>query len=290
MPNGYELDNFFTGTSQGSMISKKQELAIAAHQQRYNGNKTSIADTTNDVLWGYQSPVKPDPPHSYFDYYFAGQDIKVYMEGVREGDGDLPIMDFAFNIQQQKTPVYGFWNYTYSTVMRGTRIVTGQFRIATTRADYMTKMISEAANSRTIANAFSPVRTLDEDEKNIEKYWTRNIDPDTIGYKHIFSSHPPFNFYLVYGIQDISISPVGADKYDALYEQYKSNDNQLVLNTNHRLVEADPNNYTMRMVIDSVEITQLQVEYTTDGSVCAEVYSFFARDMRNVDTSNVSNH
>lgn len=236
---------------------------------------TAIADPMTDLQWGF-GYLNHKPPHTYFDYYFTGQDVNVYIQGAQ--DHPMPIIEFGYGIQQQKQPVYGFWSWRHDAVMRGTRIVNGMFRIATTSTDYMADKVSQAASSRLAGSDQSFVRGLNIDESLIETYWARNFNDDTIGQqqRNIFSSHPPFNFAIVYGFQSATLYNTSTSSSD-LYNSYKEN-TPLMTDTNERLIEVGPEG-NMQYIIEEVELTGMQTEYNVDGQVCSEVYSFFARDM-----------
>jgi hypothetical protein len=165
--------------------------------------------------------------------------------------------------------------------MRGTRLVKGAFRIATRTADYMTQMVALAAESRSKQQSSYPIRGMDTDETNIQKYWSRNIDPniELNDYKHLFSSHPPFNFVVVYGIQSTSIVDNPLGRVEEVIAHYGT-DTPLMSDVNERLVESDPGG-KMRFIIEAVDLTSMQIEYGPEGDVCSEIYSFFARDIYN---------
>lgn len=267
------------------MLQKVVQSRKISELGKFVGDPISIIDPQTDVKWGYgYQPVKP--PNSYFDYYFAGQDINVFIDGVQDPlhIAAMPILEFGFGIQQQKQPVYGWWSYKYDAVMKGTRIVNGMFRIATTSTNYMTDQVSRAAESRVNGNVDYNIAGLDIDEQNITQYWDRhftensqsNNNQDTS--RNLFNTHPPFNFVIVYGIQSVSVDNIAANGYAEVYNSYKE-DNALMTDINERLVEADPIDQSMRFVIENVELTGMQTEYSPDGQVCSEVYSFFARDM-----------
>ena len=59
--------------------------------------------------------------------------------------------------------------------------------------------------------------------------------------------------------------------------RYKS-DTAMYTNTNERLVHGGANGHNNSILLTNVELTGMQTEYTTDGTVCSEVYSFFAKD------------
>lgn len=242
-----------------------------------------IIDPAVDEVWG--GYVGSAAPHSYFDYYFSGQDIRVYIDGTLD-DPDystLPIMEMGLAIQQKKEPVYGFWDYTYSAVMRGTRVITGQMTIATKSPDYMKNLLSKAAETRS-RNAqgveYRNYRQLTEDDRNIEKFWGKNLDPAIASQgKSIFSVHPPFTMIVLYGLQNVSLNPTTytVDQYD-VWEKYQE-DTALATDTNERLVDSDPEFQVNRMIIEAIELTSMSTGFSSTGAVVAETYSFFARDM-----------
>lgn len=244
--------------------------------QRYAAKGTINPET--DVAWS-NNYTDSKALHSYFDYFFSGQDIKVFIDG-SEGN-DIPIAALAFDVEQQKVPVYGFWDYAYSTVMRGTRIISGVLNVYTTSTDYMVRMLSEAATARVNKQSKYIIRGLDKDEELIDQYWGRNMNDDSaysLDGKNLFSSHPPFNLVIVYGIQSSSITGSSAERSQEIVTNYRSDDTPLLTDINERLVQSDPTT-PMRIVLENVELTKLHVEYQPDGTPLFESYSFFARDM-----------
>jgi hypothetical protein len=222
----------------------------------------------------------------YFDYFFSGEDISVTIEGLGIQD-PLAITSFAYNIQQQKQPVYGFWSYTYDAVLRGNRIITGAFSVATTGPITFTKLLAEAARRRsnalrsnTIRDMYS-LRGLDDDEINIEKYWRRHLDSSLDrGQQHLFSIHPPFNFVIQYGLQETSLvsnnPEVRSDEFRARFASntVKSQD------FNERLVKNPSDQDDYKVILENVELMSKQVQYDSNGDPIVEIYSFMARDER----------
>lgn len=251
-----------------------------------------VLDKNTDLQWA-NAYRTTGALHNYFDYYFSGQDIQVYIDGVPDSDPDaqLPIYSLGFQVEQQKTPIYGFWDYTFSQVMRGTRIISGVFTLFTTSTDYMTRVLSKAATARVNGNRESSIRGLDRDESLIEQYWSRNINDDTMFSstgKNLFSSHPPFNLIIVYGIQTASISSENKGQmYSDALAEYK-NDTPLYTDVNERLVPTDSTN-AMRIILNNCEIVKFSTEYSPDGQPIAEQYQFFARDIDTPKTGRTYN-
>lgn len=247
----------------------------AAKSNPYNANESDL-----DLVWGYGFEGS-QAVNSYFDYFYSGEDVRVYIDGgpSTEQGNKLPIMQLAWNMQQEKRPLFGFWSYTFDAVLRGTRMVNGAFRIATTTPSRMRDILAEVASARAGQNTEFPIRDLEVDEQNIERYWTKNID--TSNYlnqsKNLWSAHPPFNFVIVYGIQDVSVSAYDQKVVDVVNRYTR--DQALMTNENERLVEADSIDHTSRIVLEAIELTGVQVEYNTSGQICSEVYSFFGREV-----------
>lgn len=79
-------------------------------------------DEEVDLQWGGKSDDK-DKFNMYYDYYFSGEDVKVYIDGLFDAKHELDIVSFSFSIKQEKSPLYGFWSYNFDAVMAGTRII-----------------------------------------------------------------------------------------------------------------------------------------------------------------------
>jgi len=237
-----------------------------------------VLNAEEDLTWASAFGGLEDRSNTYYDYYYSGQDIQVFIDGANSTStgGVMPVISFAFNIKQEKMPVYGFWSYTFDAIMRGNRLINGAFTIATTSLNYLLNEIQEASNTRReTKEAVYDIRNLDKDEENIEKYWSLNIDSSLdVGKdrRHIWSSHPPFNFVIVYGMQDVSIADYQINNLQRLKEPQK-----LLVDINDRLVSETIS--PTRYVIENVELTSLQIEYTPDGQPIGETYSFIARDL-----------
>lgn len=223
----------------------------------------------------------------YFDYFYSGQDISVRIEGLGAGDS-LPIYSFGYVIEQQKQPVYGFWDYTYSAMLRGTRIVSGAFTLVSTQPNYLTRMIAKAssvrarANSdRVVTNNLYALRGLDDDEANINHYWYRNYDNNLdTNQQHLFSIHPPFNFLIKYGIQETSLT---SNNPAVRLEEYRSrfgDNDALATDVNERLVKNPSVEEDLEILLENVELMSKSTQYDSDGNPVLETYAFVARDER----------
>lgn len=235
---------------------------------------------------------------NYYDYYFSGEDIKVYIDGLFEPENELDIASFTYSIKQEKQPLYGFWSYNYDTVLYDTRIISGEFTVYTRYPRRMTDLIERATSARVknpsphpiMGGVVSALRSkLDstEDIKNIEKYWARSqldritSDPLSKNVKdsghNIFSAHPPFNFVILYGAQEASMSPLDYSSFD----KQNINDNldrMIVSDINERLVKTNENANSMKIILQEVQLLGMATSYASGGQPVSESYQFIARD------------
>jgi hypothetical protein len=223
----------------------------------------------------------------YFDYFFTGQDIRVTIDGLTDNADTLPIYAFGYNIQQQKVPLYGFWTYTYDAMLRGTRIVSGAFSIVSVKPYLLTEKIAKATavrakTTRSTSNFHAlSVGGLSEDDVNIDKYWRRNYDTNLeAGQQHLFSVHPPFNFVIEYGIQEVSLTANDPDTRARDIQNVYQKVDPWMTDVNERLVPQPSALPQMKILLENIELTSKQVEYNVDGDPLMENYTFIARDER----------
>lgn len=253
--------------------------------------------------------------NNYYDYYFSGEDIKVYIDGLFDPENELDISGFAFKISQSKQPLYGFWSYNYDAIMYGTRIVAGTFAVYSRYPGRMRDLLSMAAEQRVMFASDKPGSSRIqsylrgdgtdpesiEDEKNIQRYWNRSNldrlsgDGDGSDNRNIFSAHPPFNFIIKYGTQDGSLSTVMRNKGTNVEDNFDALDRLMASDYNERLVKPSRANTEMDIVLQDVNLTDMSTEYSPGGAAVVERYDFIARDMyisngnlRNTDKSVMS--
>lgn len=254
-----------------------------------------------DSVWsGTSSENNKDKRFSnYYDYYFGGEDIKVYVDGLFEPENELDIASFSYAIKQEKQPLFGFWSYNYDAMLYGTRIITGEFTIYTRYPRRMTDLIERATSVRVknpspteaLGNVVSPLRSkLDsvQDQKNLEKYWAYSqldrITADPLAKQvkdsghNIFSAHPPFNFVILYGAQEASMSPID---YTGSGSKIISDnlDRMIVSDINERLIRTDNNANPMKIILQEVQLLGMATAYNTGGQPVTESYQFIARDL-----------
>ena len=236
---------------------------------------------------------------NYYDYYFSGEDIKVYVDGLFEPENELDIASFTYSIKQEKQPLYGFWSYNYDTVLYGTRIISGEFTIYTRYPRRMTDLIEAASRVRVkdphpkeaMGKVVSSLRSRlesPEDVKNMEKYWAYSqldrltADPLSKNIKdsghNIFSAHPPFNFVILYGVQEASMSPLD---YSGVSENGINDnlDRMIVSDINERLIKTHKDVNPMKIILQEVQLLGMATSYASGGQPVSESYQFIARDL-----------
>lgn len=252
---------------------------------------------TIDALWS--GGKKEDLRFSnYYDYYFSGEDIRIYIDGLFSPEDELDIASFAFNVRQEKQPLYGFWSYNYDAMMYGTRIISGELTMFSKYPRRMTELLEKAANVRARAakdkypaeSVMSNLRSTfetEDDEKLIEKYWARgqldratddpfakNVENSN---RNIFSAHPPFNLIIVYGLEEVALSPLNV--YQSEDINISDNiDRMMISDVNQRTVKSDGITQPMKIVIQEVNLTGMAISYGPGGQPIGESYQFMARD------------
>jgi hypothetical protein len=235
--------------------------------------------------------------NSYYDYYFSGEDVKVYIDGLFDPEHELDIASFSFVIKQEKQPLYGFWSYNYDAMMVGTRLISGEMVVYTRYPGRMRDLLTSAADQRVLFNSDKPgvsriqsyltgnnEQSLD-DEKNLQRYWKRSnldrltADNDQSDNRNIFSSHPPFNFIVKYGTQEGSVSTVGRNLGNDSIDNLETLDRLMATDYNERLVKPSRGNTGMDIVLQDVHLTSMGTSIAPGGQVMIESYQFISRDM-----------
>lgn len=287
---GYIEDNRDAIVRSGAVnntLPDNVDRALEAIRNNKNNDPTlyNFYDPEVDLIWG-QIQEDSIAPHQYYDYYFSGEDVQIRIDGA-DLDwpyNNMPVYSMQWNIAQQKQPVYGFWSYTYDAVMRGSRVVEGTFTVFTRSPNYMTNTLKAAAAvraNRALSNRGSSAQSVDE--QNLTTYWGKN----TVGNGgrtgvgsdvSLYLVHPPFNFYVIYGVQSQSVGNVSSQRVGKRKFTYGT-DNLLYQDINERFVKSEAfGGYPTTYVLESCEITGMTKLYQNDV-ICMEQYSFFARDL-----------
>lgn len=256
-------------------------------------------DEDIDLRWGGESDDE-NKFNTYYDYYFSGEDVKIYIDGLFDANHELDIASFSFSIRQEKSPLYGFWSYNFDAVMTGTRLIQGEFVIYTRYPGRMRELLSRAARRRARFYSNQPISEIqsylrsnmedEKDEKNIQKYWGENkLDRvsslDRLSYdgpqsdsRNIFSSHPPFNFIVKHLTQEGSVTTVTNKAETTDKTEFETIDRLASLDINDRLVQKSLSK-PMDIVLQNIHLLSMGTSYTPGGTPLMEAYQFLARDM-----------
>jgi len=248
-----------------------------------------------DRVYAGRAPDTDKTFNNYYDYYFSGEDVRVYIDGLFGPEDELDIASFSYSVRQEKQPVYGFWSYNYDTVMLGSRIISGEISIFTRYPRRMTELLEKAAKSRVMnKDVRTPKDTIvsrldsqlsSSDESNIEKFWAYSqldritSDPAVTGYDttNIFSAHPPFNFVILYGLEETALSPFSANaSEDTSTSSYLNN--QISFDVNQRTIKMDNKVSPMKIILQQVNLMNMSTTYSPGGMAIGESYQFIARD------------
>lgn len=89
--------------------------------------------------------------------YFSGADVAVYFNNQWLED----ITHVNFRLFEQVRPLYSYASYTYDKLLRGTRLIQGEFRIAFKEPGYLLKILEEKAFVRPAQETVPPRRHIE---------------------------------------------------------------------------------------------------------------------------------
>jgi len=263
-----------------------------------------INETIDSKLGGTRTDERFN---SYYDYFFSGEDVKVYIDGLFDEKDEMDIASMAFVVKQEKQPLYGFWSYNYDAMMLGTRLITGELSIYSRYPRRMTDLLEQAAKVRmesSSSNPSSAVRSIlgsstdqarKDDEINIQKYWLNSefdrvtsdpmsrtlIEGQDAGH-NIFSAHPPFNLIIFYGVEEDAVTNNKIVTYDSANNINRQLNSDRILSTdyNERKTLTDLSSSSpMKLVLQNINLMSMTTSYTSGGQPLVENYQFVARDM-----------
>ena len=255
-----------------------------------------------DLEWG--GSRDDEAFNNYYDYFFSGEDIRLYIDGLFDDADELDTASMAFIIKQEKQPVYGFWSYNYDAMMNGTRLITGELSIYTRYPRRMTSLLEKAAKVRTESAQLKPGSNVisllgsdyarKDDELNIEKYWLNSqldritTDPQARGMidgsdpsHNIFSAHPPFNLVVMYGAEETGMTnnAVASSNTSGEINRNLNSDRIMATDMNERKTLVNSVNGPMKIVLQNIHLLSMTTSYTSGGQPLVENYQFVARDM-----------
>ena len=150
--------------------------------------------------------------YASYDWAISGVNCMAYLTSretlVRRLLKNFPIIGVGYQINQTKTPVYGYADVGPRTIARGTRTVAGQFVVYW---DGVTSLQDELMSI--YRDLYNTSEQLDLDEELRLKYWNtrywepwmkdpqrKNLSSDY--QNNLFYAHPNFDISIVYGTGD----------------------------------------------------------------------------------------
>lgn len=294
MPQRYRSNPYRPFTSFVPSYSRRDQI------DSLSGSAFDPLNENIDLVWGGTRQSDDKKFNNYYDYFFSGEDVKVYIDGLFDEQDEMDIASLGFLIKQEKQPLYGFWSYNYDAMMLGTRLVTGEFSIYTRYPRRMTELLEKAAEVRLNSSSQSPSSNVMsvlgsdagriEDEENIEKFWAYSqldrITQDPFmkqltngGDRNIFSAHPPFNLVIFHGLEEVGVSPVSVNPNPSSGQinRQLNSDRIMATDINERKVLFDQSG-PMKIVLQNIHLLSMSTAYTSGGQPLVENYQFIARD------------
>ncbi|WP_067924197.1 hypothetical protein [Alicyclobacillus shizuokensis] len=232
----------------------------------------------------YQRPEIHTEYQIFSEDYFSYADVNIYF-------GDIWVDEatsFSFVLQEEVLPIYGYHSYTFDTIARGRRIVSGTFSINFKQTGYLQAIlenalaiqyaVDQAKQNGKIPQDYFSKHTLDEflQENDYESFdqlatqfedalWGTAPDKNNL----LSPLDGPYFRSDAFGF-DIKIN------YGAVSEAMDPNRKPYFTAIRH----APKANITVETV-NGVQIVSYQKEMSTaqEGMPIQEVYSFVARDV-----------
>jgi hypothetical protein len=253
----------------------------------------------------YFQPGEFAPLWSYWDWAITGANCVVYIAlpfGVspdrtnntstgKRQLANVPVIAVGYQIQQNKTPIYGYADKKPRAILSGQSIVSGQLIIAHREVGYLKKKLREAGETIPAS-----AEKLDIKENLRLQYWntrsweTSFQDPQrktltgTDAKYNLFYAHPNFDISIVYGIGDYVEGIGSGDKINLTklvelqkvwYDEKSQDYNDIAPLYRPPKVAAGK----QRETISSVQLTGMQKQIAADGEIIVEAYSFLAMDV-----------
>lgn len=248
---------------------------------------------------------------SYKDWAITGANCVVYLSTpLKEQSGaeadkykvkrlleNVPTIAVGYEIQQTKTPLYGYNDTGPRMIMRGQRIVAGQLIVAHKEVGYLMKVLRQANPL-----LYNSKDRLDLKESLRLKYWNtrhwedtmkdpqRKLFSDTEEKYNLFYAHPNFDISIVYGTGDEvgKLKPTKEGYLDLKPLLQKTSewysDDPMGFKDVNPLYRPETESFSLqrqRETISSVQLTGLGKQVAADGEIIVEAYTFLAVDVLN---------
>jgi hypothetical protein len=213
------------------------------------------------------------------------------------------VIGVGYEIQQQKTPLYGYADTGPRTIMTGQRVVSGELIIAHKQSGYLEHVLMDVQDEN-----WNTTEKLDLKEELKLKYWnTRDWDdtfkdPQRRNFKNerdqynLFYRHPNFDISIVYSSGDNinGLPGLNKDGYLDLRELLAHKSSWMASDDGTESGWQDVNPMyrpgdsvtfldltKQRETIVGVQLVNKRKNIAADGEIIVEGYSFLAYDVLN---------
>jgi hypothetical protein len=234
--------------------------------------------------------------YSYYDWFITGANCIVYLAAstkdttMKRQLSNVPVVAVGYQIQQSKSPVYG-WNDTGARVIvAGQRIVSGELVILHRESGYFEDILMSKDME------YGTTEQLNLNESQRLKYWNTRFwetsmdDPQRAKFKNkrnIFYRHPNFDISIIYGTGDDVGRPTATSGKLDLRNVMKGQ-SQWYNDSNLDYKDVNPLWRTTKSGIDKSRETIVGVQLNgksksiaIDGEIVTEAYTFIAIDVLN---------
>lgn len=242
------------------------------------------------------------PFWSYYDWAITGVNCFAYLcskeDKVTRLLKNLPIIAVSYEIQQNKSPVYGYADTGARSILRGQRVVAGELILAHREVGELEKVLRDSKRA-----LYNTSDKLDLKEELRLKYWnTRNWettfkDPQRKNFANeadqynIFYAHPSFDISIVYGVGDeVAVNSQGYPDlryilgFKSEWHTTTSGDSSESfkdVNPLYRPPQDRLDRSKQRETISGVQLVGKRKQIAADGEIIVEAYSFLAIDVLN---------
>lgn len=234
--------------------------------------------------------------YSYYDWFITGANCIVYLASntsnttMQRQLQNVPVVAVGYQIQQSKSPVYG-WNDTGARmIVPGQRIVSGELVILHRECGYFEDILMSKDMP------YGTTEQLNMNENLRLRYWNTRYwdqtmdDPQRASFKNrknIFYRHPNFDISIIYGTGDDMGRPTASGGKLDLRNIMKGQ-SEWYNDASLDYKDVNPLWHSTRSKIDKSRETIVGVQLNgksksiaIDGEIVTESYTFIAIDVLN---------
>lgn len=263
--------------------------------------------TPDEMPWGGlhdKATAATVPGEVYQQKFFSGQDTFFFLV-VGGKLIALPMTNFGYGVSQQKVPVFGAWSHLHDTMLRGTRIVQGEFTLVFTKPNMISQLLAAVGEKQKVGAPIVHVEGRDEIKRRADlraALWNVNDDgmaavytpaamsgakvtaypfgeiPEPGMKPQDYAGHRAFDLLIVHG-NDPNNLALAYDNWNAHTWAHSVGDHFKLLSTDHNDISGSNFDSSERVYIENVELMSSGIQYDMSGQPLQESYSFIARDV-----------